>query len=287
MFKYQVYSYSEDIIVNGVLWWVLEGLGDPCQVPCWVAISQGGSVILQKCGVITVWIWKKPFYILVWWIILVQTGRNLRPNMYVLQLLPGKLPWLQHSMKGKKLSHGEVNKGAHRHRGASSGCKRELKQQLPRRIWPQWQTWSWARRWIGRRGREKERTPLTCLLFSFSGFHMGRTNWKSSINGSTPKGLQKVRAASKTNKISLTSSFYKWKTGAGETARCSSRGPCSPQRTERCPRHQPFCLYQVVSPLPTTHQCKGDSWCRWRRVCSSHWGAVPQVSRLQVRTENN
>lgn len=42
---------------------------------------------------------KKPFYILVWRIILVQTGRNLRPkallcllNMYVLQLLPGKLP---------------------------------------------------------------------------------------------------------------------------------------------------------------------------------------------------
>lgn len=41
---------------------------------------------------------------------------------------------IAHSMKGKKLSHGEVNKGAHRHKGASSGCKRELKQQLPRRI---------------------------------------------------------------------------------------------------------------------------------------------------------
>lgn len=71
-------------------------------------------------------IWKESFYILVWWIILVQTGRNLRSEalLYLLYiyvpLYPSFSAWeatmIAHSVKGRKLSHKEVNEGAHRHR---------------------------------------------------------------------------------------------------------------------------------------------------------------------------
>lgn len=156
MVKYQLYSYSEDIIVNRVLWGSTRG-------------SRGSVSGAMLSSHLSGWfhhspevrshycldLKKKPFYILVWWIILVQTERKLRPEallyllyMYVVYLLymyvpryPSFSTWeatmIAHSVKGRKVNHREVNEGAHRHRGATSGCKREIKQQLPGRFWPQ------------------------------------------------------------------------------------------------------------------------------------------------------
>lgn len=72
---------------------------------------------------------------------LFQTGRNLRPEalLYLLYTFVPQFPsfsaWeapmIAHGVKGRKLSHREVNEGAHRHRGQARDANGRLSSSWP------------------------------------------------------------------------------------------------------------------------------------------------------------